>query len=83
MFEALLIGGLTSWGVIDGSPKLLEWMIRFENGTKQQEQVEINKSLEIYFDDHVIGAGQKRMPEVIVETMPQRQQLIIQGKNHD
>jgi hypothetical protein len=66
MFEALIIGGLASWGVVDGSPKLLEWLLKLENKAKQEEQAKIDESMEIYFDDHIVSSGQTPVPKVIV-----------------
>lgn len=66
MFEALIIGGLTSWGIVDGSPKLLEWLLKLENKAKQEEQAKIDESMEIYFDDHIVSSGQTFVPKVIV-----------------
>ena len=80
MFEALIIGGLASWGVIDGSPKLLEWMLKVENDAKKEEQAKAEESMGVYFDDHVISSGQTTIPKVIViplEEETTRKRLVI------
>lgn len=61
MFTAIAVGAVLGWGVIDGSPYLLEWMLRMEQPAKQERQLTEQEQLELELDQRIVASGQRKI----------------------
>jgi DNA-directed RNA polymerase specialized sigma subunit len=77
MIVEIALGAALSWGVVEGSPWLVEQMIKYDHQIEQEEDARTTASFELIVEDKILNSGNKQIPVVIVEPIPNRERLVI------
>ena len=77
MIVEIALGAALGWGVVEGSPWLVEQMIKYDHQIEQEEDARNIASFELIIEDKILNSGNKQIPVVIVEPIPDRQRVII------